>query len=42
MDACHSRREIIVCFLALLELLRLHRIEVTQEERFGEIVVLAV
>jgi segregation and condensation protein A len=37
-----TRLEVIVTFLALLELMRLHRIEVLQRELFGEIVVRAV
>jgi segregation and condensation protein A len=32
-----TRIEVIITFLALLELMRLHRITVTQEELFGEI-----
>ena len=37
-----TRLEVIITFLALLELMRLHRIEVAQHELFGEIVVRAV
>jgi segregation and condensation protein A len=34
-----SRLEIVVTFLALLELVRAHKVEVEQHERFGDIVV---
>ncbi|HUJ10734.1 MAG TPA: segregation/condensation protein A [Verrucomicrobiae bacterium] len=37
-----SRTEIVVLFLALLELIRLKRLKVRQEEAFGEIQVLKV
>lgn len=37
-----TRLEVIVTFLALLELMRLHRIEVAQSALFGEIVVRAL
>jgi len=37
-----SRHEIICTFLALLELLRLRQVGVTQSERFGEIVIVGV
>lgn len=32
-----QRREIVACFLALLELIRLNKVEASQEKRFGEI-----
>lgn len=37
-----TRLEVIITFLALLELMRLHRVEVIQRELFGEIFVRAV
>jgi segregation and condensation protein A len=37
-----SRAEIVVMFLALLELIRLKRLKVRQEEAFGEILVIKV
>lgn len=37
--ACRSRLEIIVTFLAALELMRLLRIQIWQEQPFGEIVI---
>ena len=37
-----TRLEVIITFLAVLELMRLHRIEVIQRELFGEIFVRAV
>jgi len=37
-----TRLEVIITFLALLELMRLRRIEVVQRELFGEIVIRAV
>jgi segregation and condensation protein A len=40
--AATSRAEIVVTFLALLELIRLKRLKVRQEESFGEIRVIKV
>ena len=40
--AASSRVEIVVTFLALLELIRLKRLKVRQEESFGEIRVIKV
>jgi chromatin segregation and condensation protein Rec8/ScpA/Scc1 (kleisin family) len=37
-----SRTEIVVLFLALLELIRLKRLKVRQDEAFGEIQVIKV
>jgi segregation and condensation protein A len=37
LEECRSRLEMIVTFLALLELLKLHRLAAVQEETFGEI-----
>ena len=37
LEECRSRLEMIVTFLALLELLKLHRIAALQQETFGEI-----
>jgi segregation and condensation protein A len=37
-----SRVEIVVLFLALLELIRLKRLKVRQDEAFGEIQVIKV
>ena len=42
MAHCRTRREVIVSFLALLELWRLARVRVVQEQLFGEIWVFAV
>jgi len=41
-QAVPTRFEVIITFLAVLELMRLHRIEVVQRELFGEIIVRAV
>ena len=38
---CTSRVEVIVTFLALLELIKQREVSVTQEELFGEIIVVA-
>jgi segregation and condensation protein A len=37
LEECRSRLEMIVTFLALLELLKLHRIDAIQNETFGDI-----
>jgi segregation and condensation protein A len=37
-----SRTEIVVLFLALLELIRLKRLKVRQDEAFGEIQVIKI
>ena len=36
-----SREEILVTFLALLELIRRHNVSVSQEDAFGEIMIFA-
>jgi segregation and condensation protein A len=38
----HDRVEIIVTFLAVLELLRRHKVEVVQEQMFGDILIVPV
>ena len=37
LEKQHSRMQIVVTFLAVLELMKLGRIQVTQDETFGEI-----
>ena len=37
LEECRSRLEMIVTFLALLELLKLHRLSAVQQETFGDI-----
>jgi segregation and condensation protein A len=39
-EGAASRTEIVVTFLALLELIRLKKVRVTQSEAFGEIDIL--
>jgi segregation and condensation protein A len=41
LNDAHSRVEIIVTFLALLEMIRHHRVSVRQERMFGPITILA-
>lgn len=41
LKGCRSRVEVVVAFLALLELLRRRRAAVTQEELFGEIIIVS-
>ncbi|MEK7331158.1 MAG: segregation/condensation protein A [Candidatus Eisenbacteria bacterium] len=41
MQSCRARAEVIVTFIALLELVRLGRIGVTQPEPFGDIQIVA-
>lgn len=41
MQSCRARAEVIVTFIALLELVRLGRIAVTQPEPFGDIQIVA-
>ncbi len=41
-DTVPTRLEVIITFLALLELMRLHRVAVVQKELFGDILLCAV
>ena len=41
MKSCRARAEVIVTFIALLELVKLGRIGVTQPEPFGDILIVA-
>jgi len=41
LESCQSRAEIVVTFLALLELIKAGRVQVAQEESFGDILISA-